>query len=266
METDNDNRNAGGKILLLIIGGFAALFLVYYTVLSVMSPYRKLKEIRKEYGSKKKEQADADSAFRRDSLYVGLLREKAFLQSKISMAETDSIYITLDLPDSTANLEISGVNVHTAKIRKIHVSRILRSGDETLIYSMLSTPLNIVKDYATIKKEPLMVKMAPKDTTEYKPDIMPDTSDVQPVNYLLEMNNGIRIYVFQTEDTASGARNKRFRFELHERIKNAAASLKSAFSFKVPEYHPFIKIELPKSDAKIMYRAIPRNGQIAVYL
>ncbi len=32
------------------------------------------------------------------------------------MAETDSVYITLNLADSTANLEISGVAVHSAKI------------------------------------------------------------------------------------------------------------------------------------------------------
>jgi len=33
-----------------------------------------------------------------------------------------------------------------------------------------------------------MIKMAPKDTSEYKPDIMPDTSITEPVNYILEMN------------------------------------------------------------------------------
>jgi hypothetical protein len=266
MENYSDNRHSGGRAIFMIPGVLITIFILYYTVMCILSPYRKLKEIREQYGSTKKEQAAADSAFRKDSLYVSMLRDRAFLQSKISMAETDSIYITLDLPDSTANLEISGVNVHTAKIRKMHISRLLRTGDETLIYSMLSSPLKIVKDFATIKKEPLMIKMAPKDTSEYKPDIIPDTADVKTVNYFFEMDNGMRIYVYQAEDTSSGSRNKRFRFILNDRIKNAVASLKSAISFKVPEYHPFIKIELPKSDAKIMYRAIPRYGQIAVYL
>ena len=31
-----------------------------------------------------------------------MLKEKAFLQSKIIMAETDSIYLTINLTDSTA--------------------------------------------------------------------------------------------------------------------------------------------------------------------
>jgi len=65
---------------------------------------------------------------------------------------------------------------------------------------MLSTPFTILHAYATIKKDPVMIKMAPKDTSEYKPDVMPDTSITEPVNYILEMNRGIRIYVYQEEN------------------------------------------------------------------
>ena len=35
------------------------------------------------------------------------------------MAETDSIYLTINLADSTANLEISGVVVHKAKMSSL---------------------------------------------------------------------------------------------------------------------------------------------------
>jgi hypothetical protein len=42
-------------------------------------------------------------------------------------------------------------------------------------------------------------------------------------------------------------------------------SLKSVALFNVPEYHPFIKMRLPRADAKIIYRALPKNGQIAVF-
>ena len=62
----------------------------------------------------------------------------------------------------------------------------------TRFHQLLSSPMNIVSDLATIRKEPLMIKMAPKDTSEFKPDIIPDTSDYEPVNYILEMDNGIQ--------------------------------------------------------------------------
>ena len=119
------------------------------------------------------------------------------------MAQTDSIYLTINLADSSMNLEISGVVVHSAKMRSFKASRYSHNGNENIVYSMLSTPLTIASDLATIRKEPVMIKMAPKDTSEYKPDIMPDTSITEPVNYILEMTNGTRIYVYQEENEKS---------------------------------------------------------------
>ena len=110
-----------------------------------------------------------------------------------------------------------------------------------------------------------MLKMAPKDTSEYKPDIMPDTSIAEPVNYILELNRGIRIYVYQEEKTKFVDRMNQFKFDLKDRLTDTWSSLKSISVLKVPEYHPFIRIKLPRTDAKIIYRAIPKNGQIAVF-
>jgi hypothetical protein len=42
--------------------------------------------------------------------------------------------------------------------------------------------------------------------------------------------------------------------------------LKKVFLFKVPEYHPFIKIRIPASDARIIYRALPLQGQTGLYI
>lgn len=264
MKTETDNRLTRGKLILITIAVLAILFLVYYAIMSMIAPSMKLNEIREKYALLQ-EETPADERILNDSAYISLMKEKAFLQSKIAMAETDSIYLTLNLADSTANLEISGVEVHSAKISDFRVSSILGKGNEYLIYSMLSVPLNIVRDYSTFRKEPLMIKMAPKDTSEYKPDIIPDTTDYEPVNYILEMDNGIRIFVYQDDKISANDRKHHFVFDLTDRLRNAWSALKSIAVLKVPEYHPFIKITLPKADAKIIYRAIPRNGQVAVY-
>jgi hypothetical protein len=131
---------------------------------------------------------------------------------------------------------------------------------------MLSTPLTISADLATIKKEPVMIKMAPKDTSEYKPDIMPDTSITEPVNYILEMTNGIRIFVCQEENEKRADRMSLLKFDIHDRLHQTWIAVKRVAVLKVPEYHPFIKIKLPRSDAKIIYRAIPKNGQISLFI
>jgi hypothetical protein len=147
----------------------------------------------------------------------------------------------------------------------MEASKIFSKGDENLMLSLMSTPFTIARDYATIKKEPVMIKMAPKDTSEYKPDIMPDTSLTEPVNYILEMTDGTRLYVCQQETENATDRKSLFLFDLNYRFRDAWSCMKSILSFKIPEYHLFIKIYLPRSDAKIIYRAIPKYGQVGLY-
>jgi hypothetical protein len=293
METENAKKNSVRKILLLILIFLWTSFLVYFAVMMMLAPLRKMEELKKEYGqvqterpaterkegsktltTKKVKEADrkdqikddVERRFLTESEYVNKLRIRAFLQSKIVMAETDSIYLTINLVDSTMNLEISGVVVHSATMKSFRASSILENGNEDIISSMLSTPLTIASDLATIKKEPVMIKMAPKDTTEYKPDIMPDTSLTEPVNYILEMTNGIRIYVYQDEHEKKIDRQTALKFDWDDRMKQVLDALKSIMVFKVPDYHPFIRIRVPRADAKIIYRAIPKYGQITVFM
>lgn len=263
METEiKKERRLNVSVIVLI--GIVLLFIIYYSAMSALSPSRKLEEIKKEYGAKSSDKNNPDSRIVTDSNYLKLLKERSFLQSRVVMAQTDSIYLTINLDDSTTNLEISGVSVHKAKITNMKASKILE-GNENAILSMLSAPFTISHAIATIKKDPVMVKIAPKDTSEYKPDIMPDTSITEPVNYILETDQGVRIYVYQQENVKMSDKINQFKFDLNDRFKDSWSALKKIAVFKVPDYHPYIKIKLPRSDAKIIYRAIPKNGQIALY-
>lgn len=265
METEITNKKPHRNVTLIVLISIISLFSIYYSVMSMMSPGRKLEEIKREFESKNADKKGTEQKILTDSAYLRLFREKAFLQSRIVMAGTDSIYLTIDLPDSTVNVEISGVVVYKAKMKSAKASKILTAGNENAILSMLATPFTISHAFATIKKEPVMIKMAPKDTSEYKPDIMPDTSITEPVNYILEMKEGIRIYIYQAENEKFIDRMSQFRFDLNDRIRDTWSALKRVLWLKVPEYHPFIKIKLLRNDAKIVYRALPRNGQIAVF-
>jgi hypothetical protein len=265
METESTNKPASGKITFLILLSFCTLFIVYYTVMSVLAPGRKLEELKKELAQDKAEKKSGDNKVFADSTYLRLLKERAYLQSRVVLAQTDSIYLTINLADSSMNLEISGVVVHRAKIGSYKASRLL-TGNESIVSAMLAAPLTIASDLATIKKEPVMIKMAPKDTSEYKPDMMPDTSITEPVNYILEMTNGTRIFVYQIETDKREDRMVQLKFDLNDRMHQTWQALRRVAVLKVPEYHPYIKIKLPRSDAKIIYRAIPKYGQIALFL
>jgi len=252
------------KTLLILIVVFS-VFIIYYTIMIMMSPAKKLAEIQNELAPKSDEISDTDKKIKSDSAYLALLKEKAFLQSRIVMAETDSIYLTINLKDSTSNIEISGVVVHKAKMAEIKASRIFLKGDEYLISSMLASPFIISDAISTIRKEPVMIKMAPKDTSEYKPDVLPDTSLTEPVYYILRMTNGTRIYVYQAEEDNFSDRMNTFFFDFKDHLRNTWNSLKRVALLKVPEYHPYVKMKLPRADAKIIYRAIPVNGQVCIY-
>jgi len=265
MEPEIINITSGRKKIFIILIIVFSAFIIYYSIISMISPLRKLAAIKDEFGVKLTENSVIDERIFSDSAYLKLLKDKAFLQSRIAMAETDSIYLTINLTDSTANIEISGVVVHKAKMTSVLTSRILGKGNESIILTMIASPFTISKDYSTIKKEPVMIKMAPKDTSEYIPDIMPDTSITEPVNYILEMTNGTRVYVYQDEKERFGGSMKLFSFNLKDRLRNTWNALKSVVLFKVPEYHPFIKMRLPRADAKIIYRAIPKYGQVGIY-
>jgi len=260
-----DNTKPRRNVFLIVLLSLAALFTTYFTVMSLLSPARKLEKLKNEYAAKTSEKEKAGQPVLTDAAYLKLLKQKSFLQSRILMAGTDSIYLTINLADSSANLEISGVAVHKARMSDVKVSKILMEDNEKAILSLLAKPFSINYARATIKKEPVMVKMAPKDTSQYKPDVMPDTSITEPVNYILEMTGGIRIYVYQSENIKFDDRVNQFRFDLTDRLNDTWSALKSVAILKVPEYHPYIKMKLRRSDAKIIYRAIPRNGQIAIF-
>jgi hypothetical protein len=266
METEIIKKRAGRKRGLIILIIFCSAFIIYYTIMSLISPAHKLEEAKNEFEVKTDANDGIEEGIIYDSLYFELSKDRSFLQSRIAMAGTDSIYLTINLNDSTANVEISGVIVHRAKMGSIRVSKIFLNGNMNFILSTFASPFTIKNDYSTIKKEPVMIKMAPKDTSEYKPDIMPDTSITEPVNYILELTDGTRIYVYEEEEGNTCDRISFLIFDFHDRLRNSWYYLKSVLLFKVPEYHPFIKIKLPRADAKIIYRAIPKNGQVGIYI
>jgi len=265
METETTNiqpsRKYGLTSLLIIISAV----IIYYTVMAMLAPVKKYNSLKDDYGFKQDAKKMINDSIAMDSTYLALFRETSFLKARTAMAETDSIYLTMNLADSGVTLEISGVAVARTKLIRLSSSKIFHDRNTYFISSMLSNPFIIQRNIASIPKEPIMIKMAPKDTSEYEPDITPDTADYEPVNFIMEMDNGTVFFVYQEERLNRGDGLHLFFFDLRYRLLDAWRNMKSVFTFKVPEYHPFIKVRLPRADAKIIYRALPEHGQIAVY-
>ncbi len=240
------------------------LLMLSHLIMSLSAPEKKLDELRSKYGTDENTKNLPDQKFLADSAYLSLLKEKAYYQSKVTLAASDSICMTVNLAGNTVNLEIGGVVVHTAGILKKSISSILKR-DEYAILNMFSIPFTIDSDISSIRKEPLLIKMAPKDTSEYQPDMIPDTADIEPVNFILTMENGIKLYIYQYEKLNAGDNFHRFLFDFRDRLKTTTAALIRTITFRIPEYNPSIKIRLARADVKRIYRALPRNGQAGIY-
>jgi len=265
METETANRTPDRKYWLITLFIIILTLIMYYVVMTMLAPSKKMKSLKDEYGFKQDEKNKINDTIFKDSTYLALYRETSFLKARTAMAETDSICLAMNLADSGVTLEISGVAVARTKLIRFTSSKMFHDRNAYFISSMLSRPFTIQRNIASIPKEPLMIKMAPKDTSEYEPDITPDTADYEPVNYIMEMDNGTVVYVYQEEKLNLGDGLHRFFFDLRYRIHDAWRTMKSVFTFRIPDYHPFIKVRLPRADAKIIFRALPEHGQIAVY-
>jgi len=196
--------------------------------------------------------------------YIDLIRKKAFLSSQVKMAESDSIGLLINMRDSLIQLQIKGLPIRTVRMSEYDISPFFERANQEAVYSMLSTPLVVTGMQATFRKDPLNIKIAPKDTTEATVDAKPDTTDYEPVFFTLDTDHNIRFFFEQQEDTIAADRRARFFFDLKDRARNTKATMKAITRFETPPYAPYIKIWVPKAEAKIVFRAIPREGMIVL--
>jgi hypothetical protein len=196
--------------------------------------------------------------------YIDLIRKKAYLGAQVKLAETDSIGLIINMRDSVIQLLIKGLPIRSVKIGEYEISPFFQRANQEAIYSMLSSPLKITGMQATFMKDPVSVKIAPKDTSEAVVDTRPDTTDFEAVFFTLNTDQNVRLFFEQQEDTIGADRRARFFFDLKDKTKNAKATMKAVARFDVPPYVPYIKIWIPKAEAKIVYRALPREGLIVL--
>ena len=256
--------NRERKIWLIIAGSVLALFVVYYLVMSVSAVNHTVNEFDNEYFASLEQKEDDTINLCAIPGYIDMIRDKAYLSSQVKMAESDSIGLLINVRDSVIQLLIKGLPVRTVEIDDYDVSPFFHRANQEAIYSLLSTPLNITGMQATFLKDPVSVKIAPKDTSEVVVSEKPDTTDFEAVFFTLDTDRNIRFFFEQQEDTVGTDRRARFFFDLKDRTRMASATSKSVVRLKTPPYVPYIKIWIPKAEAKIIYRAIPREGMIVL--
>lgn len=251
------------KIFLIVTILLLLVIISYISTLEILSINAAIDDFNKRF-SAETEKSDYNFISTSDSSIIAKQFNYAFINSQLETSKSDSISLIINFPDSIANLMIKGVVIHSAKIENYKLTGFINAVDRIALYKMLSLPIKVTEHLSTIAKVPLMVKIAPKDTSEYTPDVIPDTTDIDAVNYIFETNSGIQFYFYESNPQESADGLKQFKFDFRDRILSGYGLFKSAFTFKKPKYQPEIRIKLQKRDAKMIYRALPENASIVL--
>ena len=243
---------------------FLAVLLFLFLIQVAIGPLQKMEEYNHLADSDSLFMAGYDSAYD-DPEMRSLVKDKAYKTALLQLSESDSIQLAINLSDSTANLFINGVLIHRTSISTFKTDRLLKGMPLKQQVRLLSRPLPVHAQYATIVKEPIVVRHAPKDTLEAALNAwQPDTLIQNPAYCILSLEYGIRLILEQEDNPRF--RDSWVRFVFYSRLKgvDSARALVHFLSFRKQEYHPCISIKMPVSDLRAIYRALP--GQAYVVL
>lgn len=245
---------------------YTFLFMFFIFLMSVaVSPIHKMKEFENMVRSDSIFSSDFNPLLNQTELSL-LVKEKANMEALLKLAERDSIQLVINLKDSSACLFINGVRIHQSEISKLKLDKILPKIPLNQYIKLFSDPIDIISQYATIVKEPVVVRHAPKDIAEAALTAWePDTLIQKPAFLLLKMDYGIRIILEQEVSESIADKWVRKSFYARHWSEKSIGALGRFFTLRKQEYLPTIKISLPTDDLRAIYRALPQNAGLVLY-
>ena len=243
-------------LISLAIISLIALLVVYH---KVSAPIHKLKEWKREA---KLVEPKLPFIKGLDSLQ----HQIAFKQALFALPKKDSINLVLNVPDSSLVLFINGISIYKTKLSTIELDPLLDRLNEEVYYTQFSKPLSVVSSRASIEKEPIIEKTAPKSQEEFLASVtMPDSVVFDPAFIHLKLDNGIDFFVGLDEQSDQSNKNARRQFFAPNKKENRQSLLKSVFTFKSLEYRPQIYLEAANAEITSIYRALPEQPKLVIF-
>jgi len=195
--------------------------------------------------------------------FFDLRKKEILLQSRLTLATEDSTYLVLDLRSNTAILELKGVSLHECHIIESHISNSIKMYPTEALLNWMTDPFVVKHIEATIPKIVYIEKIAPKDTLEAnKMVVEPKSTKLEDVYIVIDFDRNLRLVITQSEKPdeegekiISAMRQKYQKIEM-------SRSLKSLTKFNREPVKPQIDIVIPRSDATILYKALPLNPRM----
>ncbi len=249
-------KNTGIKTFVIIFCAILFTVTAVYTYLSVGAVRQRMKLA----------QTQIEGADPVNPTLMNLMKDKAWVDSRLKMASGDSIGLSIDLEDQLIQLELKGVVVMSIKIREYSTSGFFKRMDGNVYFSMFGTPLTIQKFESSIEKNPFKVIQAPKSAEEAEAAIAVIDTLHKEVFWTVKFDREFELNI-QGIDSISESQSKYKLgkgFEFKRDLKNIYNSFKQIVKFEKPTYTPEILIAIPENEAKAILRALPRNASVTI--
>lgn len=243
---------------------FLAIFLIVILGMVGVYSFLSISAVRGKLDDTKAKVKDADAV---NPELFDMLKDKAWLESRLKMAANDSIGLDIDLENNVIQLELEGVVVMQTKIRAYSASGFFRRMDGNIYFSLFGSPLTILKYESSISKSPFKVKQAPKNEAEADSmAIIKETKKKEDVYWTVKLDRDIELNI-QGIDSISDAQSKYKLgqgFKFNRDLKNIGKAVNQIIQFKKPDYTPEILICIPENEAKAILRALPRKALVTI--
>ena len=195
-----------------------------------------------------------------------LNRQYETTKSLLQLARGDSIYLVMDLRDSTLNLVLKGVKLRRCRLSHLQMSRSISVlNDKGLLAYWAGEPFTLQSDWASIEKNPLQIKEAPKDTLEaLKYLAEPVVPPVQDVHVSLRFDRYLIIHINQVQPTSWHNWDKRLRYELDWLLVSLTEKIEQLKNRTRGKPALWIHLDMDRDNALALYRAIPTQAKLVI--
>ena len=239
-------------------GTIATVLLLAFLVPALLAPWKKIRDLQRPFPAEDACMGDQDAR--------EVVRKHACMESRVTLAVTETIGLVISLADSLVMLEINGISLHTVRTGKYDRSRVFDALSCQAYQALFSTPLRVEGHRSTIIKEPVVIRKAPRDTVEAAmTSNLPEMPPARPEHVKLSLSHGFTVYLHRDGSEKGREHPPLFSgFSLAERIRQACAYIPALAFFHIPEYHPSITLYLPGKDIITIYRALPEHARVVV--
>jgi hypothetical protein len=198
---------------------------------------------------------------------ISLENELAFEKNRLNLAEKDSIYMILDLPDSLLLLEIKGVTIKKAKILDIEMSHRFALISHENMLPWIAEPFILERDLSTIPKSPIVIKQAPKDTIEAaKMSSKPAPPDSTNVFFTLYFDKNLVLEVEQGNPREKDNTEKVKTYRSIKKEEMTRSVFKMLQKPQQTDQPMLIKLVINEVEARSIYRAVPVKTRLVLKL